>query len=141
MAIAKGTIVWRGDAGRPNNHYSISRIEGVTDDTALATLITALAAYSDCNVAKRIFNSITGMTDSEPGTDANVKVKALFTMRNPTNLHVVKYEFPAPKFTAIELGEEGNKLTAAVEAGILAAINTACATSYTALSSNVWEEA
>jgi len=145
MAISKGTIIWRGDAGRPKNHYSVSRIEGVTDDAALNTLITTLSAHSDCNVAKRVFNSITLMTDSAPGADANVKDRALITMRNPANIHVVKYEFAAPKAASVELGEHGDKLTSAAETAIVDAINIALGlsggTAYTLLSSNVWQTA
>lgn len=135
----KGVIVWRGDTGRPENNYAMSRVEGVTDDTALATLITALLAYTDCNVARRSFNSVTSMTDSAPGADATVDRKAVLYMRNPTNLHVIKIEIPAPVSSATEFGDKYEKLTSAAEAAILAAINTACSTSYTVLGSRVWQ--
>ena len=43
MAL-KGVIIWRGDLGAPESHYSKSQIGEVTDDTALGTLATALTA-------------------------------------------------------------------------------------------------
>lgn len=135
----KGVIVWRGDTGRPENNYSTSRVEGVTDDTALNTLITALLSHTDCNAAKRSFNSVTAMTDSAPGASATVDRKAVLYMRNPTNLHVVKIELPAPASASTEFGDKYEKLTSAAEAAILAAINTATGASYTVLGSRVWQ--
>ena len=136
---SKGVIIWRGDTGRPENNYASSRLEGVTDDSALTTLITALLSYTDCNAARRSFNNVTNMTDSAPGANATVDRKAVLYMRNPTNLHTVKIELPAPVSSACEFGAKYEKLTSAAEAAILAAINTACGTSYTVLGSRVWQ--
>jgi hypothetical protein len=125
MSMTKGVMVWRGDAGRPNNHYAKSVLESVTDDAALATLITALLTHTLCNCAKRSFNSITGMTDSAPGASANVDRKATIYMRNTSNLHVTSMELPCPVAADCEVIGDGERLKPASGVAIVADIATA----------------
>jgi hypothetical protein len=129
----KGIIIWRGDSGNPESHYSKSQIPDVTDDAALATLVTALDALTDCNDAKRSFISNTLLSDSEPGADANVDRKAIAYFRDPTTLKVHSITLAAPVSTATEMTDQGERLTAAAMSTIVAAINTATGKSYTAL--------
>ena len=125
MAMNKGVMIWRGDAGRPNNHYAKSTLEYITDDAALNTLITGLLAHTDCNCAKRSFNTVTGMTDSAPGASANVDRKATVYMRNTTTLHVVKMELPAPIAADCEVVGDGERLTPAAMTAIMTLVNAA----------------
>lgn len=129
----KACIIWRGDLGNPKNNYSKSLVDSVTDDTALGTLVTALAAYTDCNSAKRSFLTITGMTDSAPSADANVDRKGIVYFRHPTTLKVHSITIPAPKSTATEDTDLGERMTSAAVSAIVSAINTATGVSYTAL--------
>jgi hypothetical protein len=127
------TAIWRGDYGNPESHYSKSQIAGVTDDTALNTLLTALAALTDCNLAKRSFISNTLVTDTAPGASANVDRKAVAYFRHPTTLKTHSVTIPAPKSSACEMTDQGERLTSAAMATIVSAINTATGLSYTAL--------
>jgi hypothetical protein len=130
---AKGLLVWRGDFGSPEGHYAKSGVADVSDDAALAVLQTALAAYSDCNAAKRSYFTQTLGTDALPAADANVDQRAICYFRDPTTLKVHSVTIPAPKSTAIEDKPEGVRVTAAALTAIVAAINTATGKSYTAL--------
>lgn len=129
----KGAITWRGDTGNPPSHYSKSLIDSVTDDAALATLITALDALTDCNDAKRTFLTSTLLTDSAPAAGANVDRKAIAYFRHPTTLKTHSVTIPAPVDSACEDTDDGERLTSAAMATIVAAINTATGISYTAL--------
>jgi hypothetical protein len=129
----KGVIIWRGDLGNPESHYSKSQIPDVTDDTALGVLVTALDALTDCNDAKRSFISNTLITDAEPGADANVDRKAVCYFRDPTTLKVHSITIPAPKSTAVENTDQGERVTSTAMGTIVTAINTATGKSYTAL--------
>jgi hypothetical protein len=129
----KGVIIWRGDLGNPESHYSKSQIPDVTDDTALGVLVTALDALTDCNDAKRSFISNTLLTDSEPGASANVDRKAICYFRDPTTLKVHSITIPAPVSSAVEDTDQGERVTSTAMGTIVTAINTATGKSYTAL--------
>ena len=130
--VTKGVAIWRGDLGNPETHYSKSMIAEVTDDAALATLVTALAALTDCNAAKRSFISNTSLTDSAPGASANVDRKAVCYFRDSTTLRVHSITLPAPKSSISEEGDN-ERVTAAAMTTIVTAINTATGKSYTPL--------
>lgn len=129
----KGIVIWRGDLGSPESHYSKSQISDVTDDTALATLVTTLTAYTLCNAAKRSFVTLTLGTDEEPGADANVDRKAICYMRDATTLKVHSITLPAPVDTAVEDTAEGERVTDAAMTAIVDAINSATGKSYSPL--------
>lgn len=129
----KGVIIWRGDLGNPESHYSKSQVPDVTDDTALGTLVTALDALTDCNDAKRSFISNTLLTDEEPDADANVDRKAVCYFRDPTTLKVHSVTLPAPKSTAVENTDQGERVTSTAMGTVVTAINAATGKSYTAL--------
>jgi hypothetical protein len=135
MAVNKGVIVWRGDLGSPPNNFSKTTIEGVSDDAALATLAGVMSAHSDCNPARRSFNAVTAMTNEAPGVSANVDEKGLIYFQDPTNLHTLSTELPAPKSTSREeiAGTKFERLTETCLSDIVTAINTATGNSYTAL--------
>jgi hypothetical protein len=130
---AKGVLVWRGDFGSPEGHYGKSVVADVTTDEALATLQTALAAYSDCNKAKRSFSTQTIGTDTLPGADANVDLRAVCYFRDPTTLKTHSVTIPAPKSTMIEDKPEGQRVTSAAMTAIVGAINTATGKTYSAM--------
>jgi hypothetical protein len=129
----KGVVIWRGDYGNPKSHYSKSMVSEVTDDAALATMATALAAYSDANYAKRSFLSLTIGTDAAPGASANVDKKAICYFRDPTTLKVHSITIPAPKSSIVEDTDDGDRVTSAGMTAIVSAINTATGKSYTKL--------
>jgi hypothetical protein len=130
--VNKGVVIWRGDLGNPETHYSKSMIADVTDDAALGVLVTALAALTDCNAAKRSYLALTSLTDSAPAADANVDRKAVCYFRDPTTLRVHSITLPAPKASISENGDN-ERVTAAAMSTIVTAINTATGKSYTAL--------
>jgi hypothetical protein len=129
----KGTITFRGDSGAPENHYSKGTIHGITDDAALATLLTTLGSHTLCNVAKRAFSSNTAGVDAAPGADANVDRKAIYYFRDPTTLNVHSFTIPAPVDADCVDTSEGERVTAAALASVVGAINTATGKSYSAL--------
>lgn len=139
---SKGVITWKGDLGNPDQNYSRSTLENVTDSTAWGTFMAAIAAHSDCNIAKHSYNAVTAGTDTPPGVAANVDKKGTIYMRNPTNLHLVKFSIPAPKAADVESipGTKGERYTAVALAAIVGDINTACGTSYTALYGTVTQK-
>jgi hypothetical protein len=132
MAVNKGVIVWRGDFGRPETHYAKSIIRDVTSDAALETLITSLLSHTDCNSAKRSFNTVNEMTDSAPGADANVDRRAVYYFRDE-DLTIKKLELPAPPAIDTENQGQGERVTAAALAAVVAAVNTATGKTYTGL--------
>jgi hypothetical protein len=123
----KGIIVWKGDLGSPPNNFAKTTIEGVTDDIALATLAAALLNHSDCVVARRSFNSVTGVPGGSPGVSANVDNKCTVYMQDPATLHTVSLEIPAVKAASMEIVDnaEFERMTAAALAAIVSAVNTA----------------
>jgi hypothetical protein len=131
----KGIIVWKGDLGSPPNNFAKSTIEGVTDDAALSALATALLAHSDCVVARRSFNAVTGVTTTAPGVSANVDNKCTVFMQDPSTLHTISLEIPAVKAASMEVVDnaEFERMTAAALALVVAAVNTATGKSLTGL--------
>jgi len=123
----KGIIMWRGDMGNPTTHYSKSTFPDVTAVAAVDTLGTALAAFSDANVAKVSFIESDAVTDAAPGAvpAANVDEKAICYFRDTTTLKVHSCTIPAVKSTAVEETPEGDRVTAAAMTTIVAAIATA----------------
>jgi hypothetical protein len=129
----KGVLIFRGDTGNPRSHYSKTQIEGVSDDTALGTLATALAAYSDANMAKRSFVSNTIGTDVAPVADANVDYKGIAYFRDSSDLSVHSITIPAIKSSAVIVKDEGDRITDAAMTAIVAAIATATGKTLTPL--------
>lgn len=130
---SKAVIVWRGDFGRPPNHYAQTVVKKVTNWAAMTTLTTALQAYSDCNCVSGAWQEIWPQTDALPGVDANVDRRATIYMRNPTTLGVCSITIPAPATSIVEGTAEGERVTDAACAAIVALINTATGESYAAL--------
>ena len=137
----KGTIVFRGDSGSPENNYSKTQVTGVTDAAALTGLATAIGAHSNCNVAKESFASLTLGTDSAPGTGACVDKKGIAYFRHPTTLRTHSLTIPAIKNGSWENTPEGDRLTAGSLTAIVAAVNTATGVSYTPLWGKVIQKA
>lgn len=131
----KGVLIWRGDIGKPRSNYSKTQIANVTDDTALGTLATALAAYSDANMAKRSHVTNTIGTDSEPGAtpSANVDSKGIVYFRDASDLSVHSVTIPALVSTAWEEKDEGYRVTPTAGAAIVSAIATATGNTLTFL--------
>ena len=132
MAL-KGVLVFRGDSGAPTTHYSKSQIVDVTAKAALDTLGTALAAYSDANLAKVSMVETTLVTDSAPGVDANVDYKGVIYFRDAADLKVHSVTIPALKSTAVINTPEGDRVTSVALTAIVAAIATATGNTLTGL--------
>lgn len=131
--MAKGTLTFKGDIGSPPNHYSKSIIQEVTDETALATLGTALAAHSTCNLAKTSLSASAIVNDTFPANGSNIDKKAIYYFRDPSDLSVHSITLPAPPAADWEEKDEGDRVTAAALASVVTAINTATGKSYTGL--------
>jgi hypothetical protein len=121
----KGIIIFRGDYGNPESHYSKSQVAGVTDTAALDALATALGAYTDCNVAKKSFVTLSLGTDSEPSADANVDKKGIAYFRDTADLSVHSVTIPAIKDTLIDDDPQGQRINGATMTAIVSAIATA----------------
>lgn len=130
---SKGVIIWRGDLGNPESHYSKSQVSEVIDAAALLALQTSLLAFVDCNAAKRSFVASYIGTDSAPAAGANVDRKAVCYFRDPDTLKVHSVTLPAPKSTTVEDTVQGERVTPGSMTAIVAAINTATGKSYTPL--------
>jgi hypothetical protein len=130
---SKGVVVFRGDLGNPESHYAKCQIVGVTNAAALATLVTAMAFHTDCNIAKSSFIDIAAGTDSAPGADANVDRKMTAYFRDPTDLSVHSVTIPSPPAANVENTSQGERYKALQVNNLVAAINTATGKSYTAL--------
>jgi len=124
---SKGIIVWRGDMGRPTNHYSKTQIPDANDTPAVSVLATALAAYSTANIAKYSWVQSAVVTDEKPGAtpSANVDYRAIVYFRNTTTGNVHSVTIPAFLSTAVEETPEGDRVTDAAMIAIVAAIATA----------------
>lgn len=133
MAITKGIFVFRGDLGSPMSHYAKTSVMSVLTDLAAETLGTFLDSQSEANLAKRAFQTITGLTDTAPGIAANVDRKAIIYFRQPTNLKVRSITIPAPVSTICEETPEGERITSVAMTAIVAAIATATGIPYTPL--------
>jgi hypothetical protein len=129
----KGVIVFRGDYGNPEGHYSKTIIKGVTDDAKLATLITTLSTHTNCNVSQRSFNAQVFMTDAKPGNDSNVDERNIIYFRHPTTLAVHSVTLPAPPDADWEYKPEGERVTDAAVTAVVTAIATATGIAYQAM--------
>lgn len=129
----KGVVIWRGDSGAPRTHYAKSQFIDCTNDAALDTFVTAIDALSDANVAKRAFIDTNIETDSAPGTSANVDYKGIAYLRDSSTLKVHSFTIPAIKAAGVQADPEGDRITSAYMASIVAALNTATGNTYTAL--------
>jgi len=135
MAISKGIIVFKGDKGSPEGHFTKSRIMEVTDAVALTTLVAALSVHTNCNIAKHSFSSTTGITTSPPGGDppVNVDRKAILYFTDLTDMSTHSFTLPAPVDADVELQDQGERITAAAMTTLVGLLNDATGKSYTPL--------
>lgn len=131
--IVTGIVTWRGDAGRPESHLGRSRIRNVTDDTALATLVTTLLTHTDCNAASRSLVESTEINNTAPGVDANVDQKGIVFFKDSADGSVHRISLPAPVSTDYELLDVGLRYTSTAGTAIITAINTATGKTFTFL--------
>ncbi len=102
MAIYKGAIIWRGDSGSVGGNETISKVQEFELWASWATYVGWLKAHSLCNAATRIRYRVDAGTPGAPGTGADVGVTAQIFYRDPTNLEVLNYSYPAPIAAEIE---------------------------------------
>jgi hypothetical protein len=107
-------------------------VEGVTDDAAAVTFLTALAAHTDANISKRVFLTVTSMTGTAPGGVVNVDRKAVLYFRHPTTLRTHNFTIAAPVAADVEsvVGSAGERVTAAAMTAIVGDISTATGVAY-----------
>lgn len=129
----RGIIVYKGDYGSPESNLSKGTFKDVLDSAKLDTLATALIAFSDAVVAAKHFNSVTEVTTTPPGADANVDLKAMIVLKDTGDGSVIKFLIPAPKASLYEATEQGDRVTDANMATITAAVNAATGKTFTPL--------
>jgi hypothetical protein len=120
-----GTLIWRGDAGAPPNHYSKSILRDITSAASLATLATFMLNHSDCNLARRKYQESVTVNDALPGEDIDVDDKGIIYMRNPADEKVRSVTIAGPVADDYTLEPEGYRYTAEALTAIVGAINTA----------------
>lgn len=135
--MKKGVLVFKGDAGRPDNNLAKCLIKGVETNEKLTALATALEAHTDCKVVSRSFNEVTDLAVAAPGANANVDKKGIITMKDPSTGNIVKIEIPAPKAADYTLVGQGERYTSEALSSIVSAVNTATGKTYIGLSGKV----
>lgn len=133
MSTTKAVISFRGDYGRPRSNYAKTSVKFVTTDAAAGTLATALATYSDANLAKRSFITETSGTDSAPGSAVSMDTKGVIWLKDTADNSIVTVSIPALKATAWEIKDAGKRITSTVLTAVQSAMNTATGKTYTAL--------
>lgn len=138
--MSDGIITWKGDSGKPEGHYTTTTINGVTDDTALAALATAMAAHSNANVANRIFIKINDDDDSPPGTGENVDRFAKLCFRDTDNGKKRYVKLPCPLPADCEQTPDGERVTASAMGTFASALGVATGKTLAALESPVLQK-
>lgn len=126
----RGIYLYWGNKGRPRSHFAEAIIENPLSMAALTTLRGVLNEYTLCNTATQTFQEKAKVDSGAPGGTVNVDKKAIIYFRHPTTLRVHHYTIPAPNPTYIELVDEGERMTDAAVAAIVAGIATATGISY-----------
>lgn len=128
-----GSIIWRGDTGSPGSH-EIRTALGETDGAAaLFAFSGAIKAYSLCNLTFKFHISKYDEDIGAPGAAVDVRRIAVIYFRDPDDLLVKHYSFPAPVLTDIEDVGYGKRIKAPVVAAIVALLSSLKGKTYTAL--------
>jgi hypothetical protein len=129
----KAVIIWRGRFGGQDNHYGKTLIRDVTADAALVTLIGVLDGLTSANVAKRSFNAVNEVLDEAPATGGDMDAKLVIVMKDTATDLPTKLSIPAPLDADFEETTQGLRLTAALLASTVTAVNTATGRTLTGL--------
>ncbi len=130
----KAVITWQGDfGGSGNNFLGKTVIRGVSTDAALVTLLGVLDGLTLANAARRSFNAVNVMQDTPPVAGADMDGKLVIVMKDPSTDLVTKMSIPAPDDADFVETSNGLRLSAALLASTVTAINTATGKSYNGL--------
>jgi hypothetical protein len=123
--MSQGVITFVGDSGKPEDNKVSMNIDGITSDAALATLATALATHTNCNVASRTFIQEFFDDDTAPGTDENVDRYAEIRMRDTDNGKSRRMGLPCPVPADVEVVDRGERMTPSALGTIVSAVAVA----------------
>lgn len=130
MSVKKAVVVFKGDYGRPPNHYSKTVINGIISEAALTTFLPTLGALTDANASKQSFNVISVINLEAPEADANVDKRAVLYFQDILDLSMTSLEVPAPKADIIESTPNGDRVKKSEGDAVATALNTATGKTY-----------
>lgn len=129
----KGTIVWRGDRGRPPGNLFTTRIAVPLSKVKMTDLAWSLKDHTICLRNRVTFLDINSIGDYVPGAGANVDKVAVLYFRDPTTGGVGKISIPCLIAADIENTPNGERVTSTAMTTIIGLLNTATGKSYTPL--------
>ncbi len=105
-----GSIIWRGDTGSSESH-EVNTALGETEGAAqLFAFVTAIKPYSLCNLTFKFHIAKYDEDIGAPGVAADVRQIVVVYFRDPDDLLVKHFSYPAPRPTDIEDVGYGKRL-------------------------------
>ncbi len=120
-----GSLLWRGDFGSSSPiNESRSDLGPTTGGAAQLVFTAAIEPYSECNLSHHFIFLTYDQTTGAPGTGANIDRKAVIYFRDPDNLEVLHFDYPAPLTSQIESTPWGKRVKYPVVVDITALLST-----------------
>lgn len=138
MATFKGTIIWVGDSGSVGANQTLTFITPI-DWAAFPAFITSLENHTLCNRACYVRHSVIASGAGAPGASADVSKTANIYFRDPSDLSVHVFSYPAPIAADIETVATGKRVKKSAVVAIVGYINTMLSTSYVPLYGTYYE--
>lgn len=133
-SLLYGGVLWVGDSGLPRNNEVVSKVAlRLTGAGPLDTFVTAMLSHTKCLWRQKFYNEILSQVQAPPGVGANVDVRAIIYYRDPTNLEVFAFEYPAPVAGDVEDTGVGKRIKDSVVTSIVGYISTMTGISYAPL--------
>lgn len=134
MANEHAYVRYIGDIGGRGSHEVdcfIRRVEYAW--TPINTFNNALNAHTDCNRGAIVRTTVTSLAGSAPGTSVNVDKRAIIYFRDPSDLKVYQFSYPAPIAADLETKPSGIRIKDSVVTTIVGYISTLNSISYVPL--------
>lgn len=126
-----GGVLWVGDSGLPRNNEVFSRVNlRLIGASPLDTFVTAMLSHTLCLWRQKSYNEILSQAVSPPGAGANVDVRAIIYYRDPADLKVLYFSYPAPVAADVETSNVGKRIKNSVVTAIVGYISTMTGVSY-----------
>ena len=136
--ILKGSIIWVGDSGSPVANERITFIRRVNWANFLA-FADSLHPHTLCNRRIVVRHSLATYEVSPPGVGADLGKMANIYYRDPSNLQVYNFSYPAPIVADIESVSTGKRVKQSVVVTVVGYLNTMLGTSYIPLYGTYYE--
>lgn len=130
MAIYSGLVFWKGDSGGGRAHVGVSRLPLIGTWSDLVNFVTAMSAHTLCNAGKRVRINTGGPSGEAPEAGADLGRIAILYYRDPTDLTVFHFSYPAPIAADIETTAAGKRIKQSSVATMVSLISTVSGVSY-----------